>query len=291
MTDEEAQTFHALYSAVHWAHKTIPAIWTDHECNRVLTAIMAAKPFSWRVVGITAAALEKFAEMDFRYRSQQGITRAHLSPRIGTVRALLATDEPLSQREFIDAWLRNDRTVICARGENKASIPNYIPIENEDGLLFSCERRLAGWHHRKAEQDFLRDLYSSRRNRHAGTNKESVKVVGRRTKDSGLMIAKRDKSATHDYLVGAKFIGIDENGGGEFERSNLKFKGKELAERRATHDRVKVLGKEYPSAWKAWQALQLPTSDHQAFRKSLKLKGELTYKYGGKTYRFHIVKR
>src|SRR6516162_2393183 len=98
---DESRTLHNLYVAVHRAHKDVPAVWTDHECNRVLTAIMAAKRFSWCVVGITPNALLQFSKDGFQYKSKQGLTRAHLSPRIKTVRYLLARDNPFTEQEFI----------------------------------------------------------------------------------------------------------------------------------------------------------------------------------------------
>lgn len=159
MKIEASHTYHALYLAVHRAHKEAPEIWTDHESNRILTSIMAAKPFSWRVVGITKAALIKFSELNFRYKSKMGITRAHLTARIMTVRKLLEPSEPFNESDFLNTWLQNDTTVFCASGENKASMPNYIEFENADGELFSCHRKLAGWHHRRREQDFLRTLF------------------------------------------------------------------------------------------------------------------------------------
>jgi hypothetical protein len=159
ITKEESRTLHALYAAVHRAHKDLPAVWTDHECNRILTAIMAAKPFSWRVVGITPKALRQFSELDFRYKGQLGFTRAHIVPRITTVRSILETEEPLPEDVFLDIWLKNDRTVICSRGENKAALPEYISFENDDGALFSCAGKLAGWGHKKREREFLRDLF------------------------------------------------------------------------------------------------------------------------------------
>jgi hypothetical protein len=120
------------------------------------------KSVSWRVVGITPAAVDAFAAADFRLKSGQGITGAHLRPRIETVRELLAPDTPLSEREFLDIWLTNDRTILCARGENRLAIPKYIPIENDDGTLFSCHGKLAGWHHRKRERGFLKQLFDER---------------------------------------------------------------------------------------------------------------------------------
>ena len=156
---EAGQTYHYLYSAVHRAHKEAPDVWTIQECTRIMTSIMAAKSFSWRVVGITEAALKKFSEFNFRYKSGAGITRAHLKPRIETVRTLLAPSEPLSEVEFLNIWLQNDRTVLCVSGENKTTVPKFIALENPDGELFSCHRVLAGWRHRRREQDHLRNLF------------------------------------------------------------------------------------------------------------------------------------
>jgi hypothetical protein len=162
MNSDEPRTIHLLYSAVHQAHKQAPTVWTVQECNRILTAVMAAKAFSWRVIGITPAALDEFATADFCSKSRQGITRAHLRPRIDTVRKLLVPDKPLAEREFLETWLANDRTILCAKGENKRAIPKYIPIENEAGTLFSCHGKLAGWHHRKSEREFLKELFHGR---------------------------------------------------------------------------------------------------------------------------------
>lgn len=149
----ELETYHKIYSAVHYSHKLIPQIWTDHECNRILSATMAGKQFSWRVIGITPKALGQFQLLDFKYKSRQGFTRAHLKPRIETVRYLLAPDNPYNMNDFYNEWIKNDKTVICARGENKIEVPPFIHISNEDGLLFSCQGKLAGWKHTKNEQN------------------------------------------------------------------------------------------------------------------------------------------
>jgi hypothetical protein len=150
-------TYHALYSAVHAAHAAAPHIWTDHHCTRLLTSIMSSKPFSWRVVGITKEALKTLHQLNYRYKSREGLTRAHLRPRIETVQELLKRDEPMSEREFIEYWLTHDRTVICAKGENKPTIAHFIPIDNPDGSLFSSNS--VAWKHRQPECDLLKTLY------------------------------------------------------------------------------------------------------------------------------------
>lgn len=156
---EAAETYHGMYVKLHEAHKSAPNIWTRQECTRILTAIMAAKSFSWRVIGITPKALEQFAEYDYRKLKNSGLTRAHLYPRISTVSKLLEPKLPLSQTAFLQTWIDNDRTVICAKGENKEVVPDFIAFENTNGDYFSCERVLAGWRHRKAEREFLRHLH------------------------------------------------------------------------------------------------------------------------------------
>jgi hypothetical protein len=118
-----------LYLAVHTAHAVAPGIWTVSHCTRILTAIMSAKPFAWRVVGVTPAALKKLSELDFRYQSKCGLTRAHLRPRIETVRELLGRAEPLPQIEFIEFWFTHDRTVLCAAGENRAIVPQFVELQ------------------------------------------------------------------------------------------------------------------------------------------------------------------
>jgi hypothetical protein len=152
------ELIYSQYKALHQAHKLAPTIFTVGWCKQIWTMVMGAvKPCP--VIGITPAALEEFAQADFHFHStkQQGISRAHLQPRIGTVRELLTPDEPLSVSELLAIWFANDRTVLCARGENKTTVPNYIPIENADGALFSGT--MVAWNHGKKEREFLRELH------------------------------------------------------------------------------------------------------------------------------------
>jgi len=186
---------------------------------------MAAKSFSWRVIGITPAALSKFEEWGFRYKSGEGLTRAHIYPRIETVRILLAPKEPMPAKEFIETWLKRDATILCARSENREPVPEYIRIENKDGSLFSCERLLAGWRHRKEEREFLMRL-SEGHSRRA--------PAARPAKTEGNAMIKMKKVPT-PWNKGKKVI----------------------------HHAVRVAGKVYPSTAKAFLALGL-TKDEGA---------------------------
>lgn len=80
-----------------------------------------------------------------------------------------------------------------------------------------------------------------------------------------------------------------------FDTSKLdtNWSAKKVADVRAVHHGVRVRGKDYGSVFKAFQALKLPISQHQRFRKALKLAkgGKLPYTYEGKRYDFALSKR
>ena len=159
--DKYHPAVHDIYLALYAGHRDDPATWSPMQLTRVLTATLASRHHSWRVIGITEAALYKFAEMDFRYISRCGITRAHLVERKTTVHAMFDRPAPLTFLEFSNLIWERDRTVLTARGENKNGfVPQYIPIENEDGNLFSERGQLALWKHGKAEREFLRAMHA-----------------------------------------------------------------------------------------------------------------------------------
>ena len=118
---------------------------------------MGRQKWSWRVVGITPAALRKFEEQDFRYVSRCGITRAHITPRIVMVTEIMSTPTPMSEDELFAYWLAHDKTIICARGENIDPVPEHIAIANDSGDLFTSQK-IAGFSVKAAEREFLRTL-------------------------------------------------------------------------------------------------------------------------------------
>jgi hypothetical protein len=209
MTNDEG-TIHLLYSALHQAHKRAPKFWPVPRCTKVLTEIMAGRDFSWRVIGITPLALDAFAAAGFYYKSRSGITRAHLRPRIETVRKLLLPDKPLSESDLLEIWFANDLTVICARGENKnVGVPPYILIDNDDGALFPS--RAVRWHHRKKERDYLKELFHEKA-RHSlvapsallNVEKERGNITGR---------ASTYGNTTKFYATDCKLIGSSTSNG------------------------------------------------------------------------------
>jgi hypothetical protein len=154
------KTHHALYVALHSARSAAPDLWSDQQCTHVLSAIMGRRSWSWRVVGITPAALDALAVEEFHNRKKLGLVRAHLVNRLSIVRHLMRLPQPASFDYFAKYWTDNDRTVLALRSENgREGFAAYLPFEAPG--LFSSER-LAGWIHGKAERSFLRELHAQR---------------------------------------------------------------------------------------------------------------------------------
>lgn len=255
---------HSVYVAVYRAHKLRPELFTVGNCTTAITALMSFNPFAWRVVGITPAALQKYSELNFRHQSNQGLTRAHLRPRLATVRDLVAPAKPLDPKSFITTLLRYDATVLCARGENKDEVPPFIAFDNDDARLFTSQK--VGWKHTNKERDFLRTLFSS------SSSQTLTDVRGK----SAVVPAPSDRCRDRGY----------------FDRSLLAtdWDDAEVAKRRKIRDPVTVDGELFSSTYRAFQALVLPIEDCQAFRKCLKLAGRLIYVFRGRSYDFEVLR-
>lgn len=154
------KTHHALYVALHMARSSAPDLWTDQQCTQVLSTVMGRRSWSWRVVGITPAALEALASARFHKPKEVKLERAHLVDRIQTVRHLMNLPQAATYDYFASYWTENDRTVIALKSENrKGGFAAYFPFDAPG--LFSSEQ-LAGWAHGKAERAFLKALYERR---------------------------------------------------------------------------------------------------------------------------------
>jgi hypothetical protein len=264
----ELRALHSVYVAIHRAHKFAPELFTLSHCTTIVTALMGSQAWSWRVVGITHAALQAFMEQDFKHKSKQGITRAHLHPRIKTAALLLAPKQPMSEADFIETLLRHDVTILCARGENRTSAPEFISFTNDGASLFASQKKV-GWSHKEKERALLRDLQQSS----SSHRREIMK-----------------RAASND--VTPKSAKTHRKAKGPPTPWNL---GKKM-----TYNGVRVLGEEYRSVWAAFQALAMgeksgvPRSEHIHFRMKLKKKGvggKLTYQnpLNGKKYEFTLL--
>lgn len=163
-TDERLRkVLHSIYVAQFAAIKKYPQAFTKADATRMLTGIMGARPWSWRVIGITHAALDLLAAHDFK-RPPRQLQRGHRYDRSKTAQALyMERKEPVPIEEFFNYFLRRDKTVIMTNDENQhrpgGSFPAaYIRIPDRLGL-FPCGT-LVGWQHRPQEIEFLRDIYA-----------------------------------------------------------------------------------------------------------------------------------
>lgn len=155
---------HALYVSQFEALKKYPAAFSKADATRMLTSLMGSRPWSWRVIGITEAALAIFAENDFK-RPAGRIQRGHRSDRASTAQAVFYDrNYPMPEEEFLEFFLKRDETVLMTVEENKhrpgGKFPRFIRIPASK-KLFPCGT-LVGWQHRKAEVEFLRTLYRKR---------------------------------------------------------------------------------------------------------------------------------
>jgi hypothetical protein len=153
---EEAASSYELYVALHRAHRKHPEVFTMRRCTTVLTAMMGGRPWSWRIVGITPAALTSFRDSAYKKVARDGITRAHIQSRFKTTSELLRPDKPFPAEDFARIWIENDKTVLCVRGENKDPLPDYISFADaEHGLFPSSD---IAWRHGKMEREYLLNL-------------------------------------------------------------------------------------------------------------------------------------
>ena len=160
LSEPRKETIWQQYVALFLAKEAAPEYWSTKHCNRMLTNLMGCRDFSWHVVGITQKALIQYKGQDFKRMGRDGITRGHIVPRAETAEKVMNLDHYLSKEEFFNTWLTNDKTVLCARGENKKVLPEFIEFENSENL-FNCENMIVGHRHKKQEIEFLRNLYKT----------------------------------------------------------------------------------------------------------------------------------
>ena len=157
LTKKQKETIWEQYLALFSAKQADPLYWSDKHCTRVLTNLMAGRDFSWQVVGITRKALEQYSGQDFKRIPKDGITRGHIIPRKETTKKVMDLEKYLSLDKFFETWLTNDKTVLCAKGENKKVLPEHMLFENPNNL-FNCKDMVVGHRHRAQEIDFLKNL-------------------------------------------------------------------------------------------------------------------------------------
>ncbi|MFM0367568.1 hypothetical protein, partial [Paraburkholderia sediminicola] len=96
------KALHSIYVAQFAAIQTCPHAFDKGDATRMLTSLMGSRPWSWRVIGITPAALNVFAAHGYR-RPPRQLQRGHKHDRSLTARALyFERAEPMQLAEFFD---------------------------------------------------------------------------------------------------------------------------------------------------------------------------------------------
>ena len=84
--------------------------------KKALGGVLYCHPGAWSVVGVTDAALQAFADSDFKTISGIGVVRAHFQKRADVYAILL--ERPFGFEEFIDTFLASDTCVLATTQEN-----------------------------------------------------------------------------------------------------------------------------------------------------------------------------
>ena len=127
---------------------------------KLRSALVSINPNSWRVIGITTAALEVFKQHDFKKVSGMGINRSHIIQRHSFYNELI-NQEITDHQTFWDLYHQNDCTILATSTENMSKsekiFHNYYDIPNDERNLFQT----AGyaWKHKEEEEYFLKELY------------------------------------------------------------------------------------------------------------------------------------
>lgn len=126
----------------------------------IMTNLMGGKPWSWRVVGITREALQRYADQGFKYKAGSSINRSHITSRRDMYSAMLERLEPMQIDEWWAYFWEHDKTIIATGTENNSKKPmsDIYEIDPEIGLFQS--NQVAGFKlSQKKEGAYLRALY------------------------------------------------------------------------------------------------------------------------------------
>ncbi len=124
---------------------------------RMLTALMSADAGAWRVVGVTQAALDKFAEHEFRRVSGMGVNRSHIIDRHQTYVEMRERD--MGVEEWWAFLQERDKCVLATSSENLRGVFSQI-IDIDPALGLFLNRGYA-WRHGTSEIEFLRRAYQT----------------------------------------------------------------------------------------------------------------------------------
>jgi hypothetical protein len=128
--------------------------------SKMLSTLFSINSNSWRVIGITPAALEVFKANDYKKVSGMGINRSHIVQRSEIYHQLLNSDFSSAQ-DFWQKYYENDMTILATSTENmskaKDALKVYYPVPSDERDLFKTSG--FAWKHKDEEEEFLKALY------------------------------------------------------------------------------------------------------------------------------------
>jgi hypothetical protein len=158
--DEVKKDIYSVYSAIFETKFDL------QKKKILLTSLIGAYEWSWLVVGISEKALAELEVKKFKYTP--GIVRAHIVARIDTAKEVFQKLK-LTEEEFFEHILANDKTVLTLKSENKTRkpLPDVFPISSVK-ILFQCQN--VGYKYKNEEETHLENL-------HKDTEKKSVSAI------------------------------------------------------------------------------------------------------------------
>lgn len=126
--------------------------------REMLTWALTENPDHWPIVGITHAALDRFAQHEFKCAPKMGIHRSHLVDRKEWQSRMLHQRMPFD--EWLSLYLQSDQTVLATSSENmKGTKTTYLPIPTNLGMFKSTVYK---WRHTSKERELLRAMHENR---------------------------------------------------------------------------------------------------------------------------------
>jgi hypothetical protein len=123
----------------------------------LMTVALGEEPWSWRVVGISVAAIQAIARNNFNHPAHQ-LARDHIVPRAQTYDEIFSGALLPLDRWWSLVW-ENDRTRLLTHDEHHRRQRLTRIIDIDPSLGFFMDAPTAGWYHsRRREGEFVRCL-------------------------------------------------------------------------------------------------------------------------------------
>ena len=120
--------------------------------HRMLTNLMAMNKNSWKVVGITQAALKKFVDNNFN--RPKGVNRSHIHQRSETTKYLFSRTD-WDRDCWWDYYTKRDITILATSSENMDKKEDVSKFDVPVGLF---KTRGFAFTVKDAEKKFLKEI-------------------------------------------------------------------------------------------------------------------------------------